>query len=148
MLGDLLFIYQLKHFPLPKELSQKDAITIIAASKGIFKKSIVAKGPGKLLLHEISHRLKEAALQKTKFKYVLYSAHDSTIMSLMNAMGASIQEVPDYASDLNIALFERSNHKYYVQVTLNNQKVELPNTKGKDCSLENFLAWEKNFPKS
>jgi len=144
IVGDLLFIYQLKHLSLPKELNKEDIKTMITASKDIFKKSIVAEASGKPLFNEIAHYLKEAASQKTMLKCVLYSAHDSTIMSLMSAMNIPINEIPCYASDLNLSLFDKGNHNYYVQVTLNDRRLELPGTKGKGCSLENFMKLGKN----
>lgn len=140
MLGDALYIGKLKHLPLPKGLSNADATTILEAQKSIFKKSITsADRSGKNLLLEIKHHLKETSLKKSSLKYILYSAHDSTIMSLLAAMGASIEETPHYSSDLNIALYEMQDHHFAVQVTLNDHPVLLPGMKSTTCSLPEFL---------
>ena len=140
-LGDALYIYQLKHIAMPKGLSHADIDTILQATETIFKKSITSvQESGGNLLSEISHRLEQAAEKKSSLKYTLYSAHDSTIMSLLTAMHVSIKEIPHYASDLNIALYEKENHHFEVQVTLNDHPVQLAGSMSGTCSLQEFLA--------
>lgn len=140
-LGDALYIYKLKHIALPKGLSNADVATIFEASQTIFKKSIaVAKHSGKNLLSEISHYLDQAAHKKSPLKYVLYSAHDSTIMSLLAAMGLPIKEIPHYSSDLNISLYENGNHCFEVEVMLNGHSIVFPGKKSATCSLQEFFA--------
>ncbi|MBX9578229.1 MAG: histidine phosphatase family protein [Chthoniobacterales bacterium] len=140
-LGDALRIYQLKHIAMPKGLSNTDVNTILKADEIIFKKSIATSDhSGKNLLSEISDRLEQAAEKKSALKYALYSAHDSTIMSLLNAMHVPIKEIPHYASDLNIALYEKQNHYFEVQVTLNDHPVQLKGIMSGTCSLQEFLA--------
>ena len=140
-LGDALHIYQLKHIAMPKGLSHEDINTILKADEIIFKKSITSvQESGGKLLSEISHRLEQAAEKKSSLKYALYSGHDSTIMSLLTTMGASIKEIPHYASDLNIALYEKENHHFEVQITLNDYPVQLRGSMSGTYSLQQFLA--------
>jgi acid phosphatase len=140
-LGDALYIYQLNHIPMPKGLSNGEINTILKASKTIFKKSIAANNhSGRNLLSEIDHRLEQAAEKKSSLKYILYSAHDSTIVSLLSAMGLPIKEIPRYASDLNISLYESGNHHFEVQVTINDHVVPLCNSTNGSCSLQQFLG--------
>lgn len=71
---------------------------------------------------------------------MLYSAHDSTIMSLLTSMGAPIKETPHYASDLNIALYENEKHHFEVQVKLNDRPVQFQGSTNGACSLREFFA--------
>lgn len=140
-LGDALHIYQLKHLAMPKGLSHEDINMILDASNTIFKKSITSiDRSGKNLLSEIAHRLEQAAEKKSSLKYVLYSGHDTSIMSLLSAMNIPIKEIPHYASDLNVALYENENHHFEVQVTLNDHPIQRKGTMSGTYSLQEFLA--------
>ncbi|MBM3857752.1 MAG: histidine-type phosphatase [Verrucomicrobia bacterium] len=144
-LSDALYIFKLKHVAMPKGLSNSDIETILQTSNTIFKKSItLGKHSGNNLLAEISHRLKEASEKKSALKYILYSGHDSTIMSLLAAMGLPVEEIPHYASDLNILLYENSDHHFEVEVMLNGRVIPLTNTKSATCSLQKFLNLSRN----
>ena len=126
---------------MPKGLSNADVNTILKADEIIFKKSITSvQGSGENLLSEIARRLEQAIEKKSSLKYALYSGHDSTIMSLLTTMGASIKEIPHYASDLNIALYEKENHHFEVQITLNDHPVQLKGRMSGTYSLQQFLA--------
>lgn len=143
-LGDALHIYQLKHVQMPKGLSHADIAMILDASNTIFKKSIsLAEHSGKNLLLDITHHLKQASEKKSPLKYVLYSAHDSTIMSLLTAMNVPIKEIPHYSSDLNIALYENEHHHFEIQITLNDRPVQLTHTISSTYSLKQFFALTK-----
>lgn len=144
LLGDTLFINQLKHVSLPKGLSKEDAANIIATDDwrfaAMFQNPEVGKATGGALLRDIAHYLKQAAQEKTKLKYVLYSGHDVTILALMSALRVPLNKVPGYASDVNIALFARSNGEKYVQVIMNGKLVQLPRSKDGALLLDRFIA--------
>ncbi len=143
-LSDALSIFKLKHIPIPKGLSNEDVNVILQASEAIFRTSIaVARHAGKNLLIEITHRLKEASHNKSSLKYVLYSAHDSTIMNLLTAMNVPVKETPHYASDLNISLYETKDHHFEVQITLNDHPVYITDTTSNIYSLREFLELSK-----
>lgn len=140
-LGDALYIYKLKNVKLPKELSRADIEMILNASTLTFKKSILeAACSEKNLLIEIAHHLKQAAEKKSSLKYLLYSAHDTTIMGLLRAMNVPLKEVPHYASDFNILLYENGKHHFEVEVTLNGEPVNFPSSVHGSASLQDFLS--------
>ncbi|HLB33285.1 MAG: hypothetical protein A3F67_02865 [Verrucomicrobia bacterium RIFCSPHIGHO2_12_FULL_41_10] len=149
LLGDTLLIDQLKHIPLPQGLTHDDVTTILKANAwrcaAVFKNRTIGQASGGRLLHEIAHYLKKASQQKTSLKYVLYSAHDATILSLMSAMKAPLTVSPPYASDLNISLYLQGNDHYEVKVTMNDQPVQLPCSRYTTCSLEEFMALAQLF---
>jgi hypothetical protein len=134
---------------MPKGLSIAESDTIIKACDTLFKQSIVAMDQsGKNLLLEIAHHLEEAAEKKSSLKYILYSAHDSSIMSLLAAMNVSIEEIPHYSSDLNIALYEDGKNRFEVQVTLNDHPLQLISGTGTECSLQEFLKFVDQVTRS
>lgn len=138
-LGDALYIYHLKHCSPPKGLSKEECNTIIEASDIIVKDSrVLNTSCGKNLLANITHHLEEAAQHPSPLKYILYSAHDSTIMNFLAAVHVSIKEIPHYASDLNISLYENKNHHFEVQIRLNDHPVSFTGAANGTCSLQDF----------
>jgi lysosomal acid phosphatase len=140
-IADRLHIQQLYHFPLPAKLTKEDANVLIDAGRWVFvttfKQPQVAQMIGKNLLTTILEYLKAAQENKSKLKYVLFSAHDSTLMSLMTMLGAPLDTQPPYASDLNFSLYEADN-KLSVKITYNNQMVSIPVCGGTDCKIEDL----------
>lgn len=162
-LGDTLFIHKLKHITLPKELSEEDTQRIIAQEKKEFKTLFnhpaVGKAAGGPLLRDISCYLEAAAnfnknispkspvCKKPHLKYVLYSAHDGTILGLMSALGVPLQNNPPYASDVKILLFEHADHSMFVRLLYNDKPIVLACCDSHGCcSLESFLRIAKAIP--
>ncbi|HLB33652.1 MAG TPA: histidine-type phosphatase [Chthoniobacterales bacterium] len=147
-LGDSLSIDQSHQLSLPKDLSSEDVKTIIEAGDWIFieafKNPTIGKITGGELLRTIAGHLQTAKEQATPLKYVLFSAHDSTLLAQMSALGAPLNEVPQYASHLNISLFDRGNANYYVQVSYNGEPIILPISGSNSCTLEDFMVLAEN----
>lgn len=144
LIADTLYIRQLYHLPLPEGLAEVDAEEIIAAGKWafatVFKHPMIGRITGQALLKSISEYLKKASLHQTPLKYVLFSAHDSTLESQMSALGVPLKEPPPYASNLNIALFDIGNAHYRVRLKLNGKSVSIPACGGTECTLTQFLT--------
>lgn len=143
-IADVIFIHKLYHAPLPKGLSQADAEEIYEAGTWAFlypfrNKKLVQITTTRLR-NTIYQALKNASEHKSSKKYLLFSAHDSTILGQMGAFGAPLNQVPPYASDLNILLFQHGENNYYVKVTFNNHPVFIPKCGGTECSLKQFLS--------
>ena len=147
-IADALSISRSNNLPMPTGLSDNDATTIIDAGHwafvNAFKNPTLGKVTGAPLLQEVlkyfTNATKDPASQAPELpsKYVLFSAHDSTILSEMTALGAPRDEVPPYSSDLNISLFSSGNNGYYVMVTYNDQPITLPCNGSTTCSWELF----------
>lgn len=124
-LADILHIYQLHHIAIPADLSADDVKQIIAvgneASLTEYKTRQIADIQGTHLLKTISSYLEQASQQKTPLKYVLFSGHDSTIMSLMTELHMPLTVKPPYGANLNFALFKTSENHFLVKVTYNDQ---------------------------
>ncbi|MBM3856380.1 MAG: histidine phosphatase family protein [Verrucomicrobia bacterium] len=145
-LGDTLFIYQLNKIPMPPLLSKEDTTTIINAGLWatcfVFQNKTVGQAAAANLLQEINNSFQNATQPTQPLRYRLYCGHDSTLLVLMTALGATtpLTTIPPYASDLNLELFDEGNGTYTVQVTLNNQPVIL-NCSGKNtCTLDQLKS--------
>lgn len=144
VLGDLLSIFQAHHISFPDGISEEDADKIMAVAKWTsaarFKPVEIGNATGRVILKMIADYLSKASQQKTKIKYVLLSAHDSTIMTTMSALHASLEESPRYASRLNFSLFESSPGDYIVKISFNDQPVLIPACGNTTCTLTQFIT--------
>ena len=147
-LGNNLYIRGLHHVPLPKDISQQDVKEIIATGIWAFSTAYQSKEitdpVGHAMLTAMGDYFDKASQQQTKLKYVLFSGHDSTIMCVLNTLGAPlINSVPPYASDLNFSLYQNANN-YYVKISFNGKPVIVPACHGSTCSLQQFLGLMAN----
>jgi acid phosphatase len=142
-LGDTLFVERLHHVPLPPGLSSDDVQTIIDAGRWAFVAGFapepIGRSTGHELLKAIADYIADASRRRTPLKYVLFAAHDSTILSEMSALGAPLDDTPPYASRLNFALFQSERGDYYVKVGFNDRPVAVFGCGGESCSLSQFL---------
>ena len=143
-LGDDLFVYRLHHVSLPPGLSAEEAQAIIDAGRWAFVASFSSERIGRIVGHEllkaIAGCVEDASRQRTPLKYILFSAHDSTIMSALGALGAPLDFAPPYASRLNFALFQSERGDFYVKVSFNDRPVAVPGCGPDSCTLAQFLA--------
>lgn len=143
LLGDAVYIHQIHKAPLPNGLSQQDADTIVEAGRWVFAAQLspspIAKAYSSKLMLNIANYLNTGAQQKSKLKYVLLSAHDSTIFGALSFLQAPLDtQPPPYASDLKFALYETPDKNYVVKITLNGKPVVIPACGGADCDLQQF----------
>jgi acid phosphatase len=140
-LGDVLSIRQRYKIPLPRGLTATEAATIIAAGKWalvtLFGTAELGRN-GQPLLQAISADLREAAHQKTERKLLIYSAHDSTLLILMNALHIPLNSPPPYASDLHFGLYKTAAGEYLVKVIFNRQTQIIPACGGPVCTVSEF----------
>jgi hypothetical protein len=140
-LADNLYVRRINNIPLPKGISNKDADEIISLSESAiineFKLKSVTNPMGREFLKTVSNYFKQVTQHTTPIKYVLFSGHDSTIMSVMNTLGNPLDQIPEYASRLNFSFINNEN-RYYVKVNYNDQPVFIPVCKSNTCTLEQF----------
>ena len=92
--GDTLYIHQIHHVPLTNGLSPDDIEAIIAAGRWAFVYQFhaeVGRITGTPFLRKLAEYLENARREeisgnKTALKFVLFSAHDSTMLSEMSAL--------------------------------------------------------------
>lgn len=141
-LGDNLFIRQLNHVALPKEISDSDAQEIIALGEyGMihkFKLRSVTYSTGHAFLVMVTNYLEQAIQKKSSLKYVLFSGHDTSILSVMNTLGTPLEKLPEFAARLNFSLYKNGDN-YYVKIYYNNKLVNIPKCSGNVCSMSQFI---------
>ena len=142
-LSDRLMIEQLYQRPLPEGLSQEEATSIIDAGLWAFlyisNQPNLAALTGHELAAKIQSELSLAAKEDRPLKYMLFVAHDTTLMAQLKLLGQTIDNIPPYASQLNYALYDTGTSNYEVRVTFNQKPVSIEACGGNACSLSKFL---------
>ncbi len=143
LLGDALYIHQIHNAPMPIGLSTQDIETIIRASHWAFmakeKPRPIATAYSTKLMNNIANYLDSGSQKKSKLKYVLLSAHDTTIASALSFLGRPLESAPPYASNLNFSLYESDVNNYLVKITYNGNPVSIPACGGSMCELQQFI---------
>lgn len=145
--ADIMFVRQLYNVEPPEGLTAKDVREIIETGQwtflAAFRPEEVGHTTGIALLTQIAGHINAAASGKNDLKYVLFSAHDSTLMSELSAMGAPLDQTPPYASRLNFSLFDTGDKNLVVKVTYNDTPVAVKGCSPKVCTLDQFLSLVK-----
>lgn len=151
-LSDTFYIHQIHHVPWTNRLSPDDIDAIIAAGRWAFVYAYnpnVGRFSGKELLKKISQYMENARRETVSpkgaaLKYVLFSAHDHTLISEMSALQAPLTgtNAPPYAALLHFGLFESGGTNFHIQVTYKDRSVHVvpdPEDGGATWSLEHLL---------
>lgn len=116
-----------------------------------FDRPDLAKLRGGYLLGDIVKRTKERASPlstQEPTKMVMYSSHDSTVFSLMYAMGVENSELVPFASCVMVELYKRDN-SYTVKLLYRNESssdpflLHVPGCSSPSCPLEEFVRLMK-----
>lgn len=142
--GDTIGIYRRYHVALPPGLAD-DAQTIVDAGEWAlaqaYRPAEIGYVTGSLLLRDIAAILHEGGTGTSTLKYVLFSAHDTTLLSEMSNLGVPMAEPPPYASDLRFALFRTAQGGLRVEVSYSDQPLKVPALGGSSCPLAQFEAF-------
>jgi lysosomal acid phosphatase len=141
-IGDNLNVRMLNDVPMPKGVSEKEAKEIIKiarwAQAQAFRPRRISCFIAKVFLDELGVNLQKAVDNKQTYKYILYSAHDSTVMPVISAIGVPLDSTPPYASNISFELF-KTDENYYVNVRYNGKDIKLPDINdAQKCSFEEF----------
>ncbi len=141
-ISDFLFIEQLYNVSFPNGLLVKDANKILSSGKWALL--YIANHPklslrvGSELAKTIKHEMSLAAEQNRPLKYLLFVAHDTTLLAQLRLLGQKIDDIPPYASIINYSLFEIGSSKYEVRVTYNDKPLFIKQCGVKYCALNDF----------
>ncbi len=148
-LADAISIYQRYQVPLPPDLGQDDINAIMEITHNqwtvLYNNPSIASVAGSKQLTMIVEKLQAARQKNSELKYILFSAHDSTLLAQMAALEVPLAAWPEYASRLNFSLFEEGNDHDIVRITYNDKPVFIPACNGFSCHLADlvYLANEK-----
>jgi acid phosphatase len=141
-LADIIRIRQFHHIAQPKGMTEADTQAIIEAGDWSFVHSYrppeIGRVGAALIVRAIADYFEQVKQAKTHLKLALFSSHDTTIASIMSALGVPLDQRPPYASDLNLSLYEEGK-SFKVKIKFNGQPISLPGTTGGSCPLEQFL---------
>lgn len=142
ILADNLYILKAHQLPLPRGLSNQDADEIISLSDRVmlsqFKVKELTHPMGHHFLSMTNDYFESAIKQKTNLKYVLYSAHESSILGVMNTLDSPLSKIPAYADRLNFSLMKTKNNMYYVKISYNDKPIFVPTCQGDICTMHQF----------
>ena len=142
-LSDSLFVHQTHHVPTPAGMNDDEIKTIIEAGMWAFiaekKPKPVANAYSSQVMANIAKFMKTSSEQKSRLRFVLLSAHDSTIASALSFIGGPLTTPPRYASDLNFSLYESGTKNYIVKVSYNGTPIMIPACGHTSCTLQKFL---------
>lgn len=108
-----------------------------------------------LLLFEIRQRMQAIALdrfgllndpdmKKLTHKFVLYSAHDTTVAATLAAMRVFDDQYPPYNSTVIWELFKDDAKSFTVRVEYNGKPLLLPGCSAEFCPIEEYVASIEN----
>lgn len=139
-LGNTLYIHQLHQAPMPDGLSSEDINTIIKARNRVFiareRPTEIGKAFTSQLMTNVVKYLNGGIQQNSSLKYVLLSAHDTTITRLLSLLEAPLTNAPPYAANLNFSLYKSDANQYLIRVSYNGTPVSIPACGGVVCTLE------------
>ena len=140
-LADNLYIRKLHNVPMPTGITPAMADEIINLGQWFslakFAPYPIGMSASKALLKLISEKFNAASQNNLTLKYLLFSGHDDTILSMLSALHHPQTARPKYASDLNFLLYKNEKGQYYVKLNFNDQPVSLPGC-GEICMLADF----------
>lgn len=91
-----------------------------------------------ILLSNIEDNLQKSSSELSR-KLFLYSAHDTTLIPCLMAMGIFDLRWPPYAADITLELYKhRQTNEAYVKVSYTGQDQLLPGCSGVYCPLQEF----------
>lgn len=144
-ISDILYIRKQLKRPLPKDLSERDIAALHAIRNKmaslIFKPRNIGVLTTKDLINDIKNNIENVINENSSRKFVLYSAHDVTILGLLSLLGVPLDFNPPYASHVSMMLFKdgQENKKYRVEFLFNEKALNIPDCQNKTyCSLDEF----------
>ena len=142
-ISDRLFIENLYNISLPDGLQNQEADLIHERAKWAWlymsKHPELAKAAGNELAETIKREITLAAKKERPLKYLLYVAHDTTILAQLSLLGQALHELPPYAANLNYALFDMGSGHYEVRITYNQKPLMIERCGGRYCDLNEFI---------
>eukprot|EP00357_Protocruzia_adherens_P033549 CAMPEP_0115010638 /NCGR_PEP_ID=MMETSP0216-20121206/23443_1 /TAXON_ID=223996 /ORGANISM="Protocruzia adherens, Strain Boccale" /LENGTH=339 /DNA_ID=CAMNT_0002378907 /DNA_START=990 /DNA_END=2009 /DNA_ORIENTATION=+ len=88
---------------------------------------------------ELNEWFNKVIAQETGVKFALYSAHDSTLSNLLNALNGQVRYIT-YASTIMFELHS-GDRGYYVKVLFNDEELHIPGCQDPECTLDEFVIF-------
>lgn len=142
--ADHVYCMSLHGVPLPKELTKNDLDKIIhlkmKACAIRFVPKELAHHMASGFLRTLSSDLQAVVDGKQKYRYILYSGHDDSILGLMSALDEPLENNPPYGSHIEFELY-RDGTDYFVKTFYNFKAVALTDQNKEVLSLQEFQTF-------
>ncbi len=139
--ADHVYCMSVHGIPLPEGLTKADTEKIIREKMSAcairFVPKEVARHMASGFLTKLDADLRAAAEGKQKYRYILYSGHDDSILGLMSALGKPLENSPPYASHVEFELY-RDGERHTVKTFFNGKPVPLTDDAREAISLAEF----------
>ena len=154
---DTVFASHVHGMPLPPPLLEDDNLDrLIELGNWVlgqdFASPTVLPYLATPFLQEVKRRFQEAAgLQQPTsqvFKFILFAAHDTTVMPAAVALEAISPSIPPYAAHLDVELHAvdtRTPESFYVRIFYNDTLIQPSFCGTADCPLSDFLSFVDTF---
>ncbi|XP_065063740.1 lysophosphatidic acid phosphatase type 6-like [Rhopilema esculentum] len=84
-------------------------------------------------------QIEDKVRHKSDLKFVLYSGHDMTMMTMLYVLGVYDFKWPKYAADVKLELYQDKNQDWFVKLLYNDKDLTLPGCGTPVCPLSRFL---------
>jgi hypothetical protein len=140
--ADDLNVRMIHGVPLPDGITESEARKIVdIAHQAIaltFKPREIGRFLTKDFLAEVLTNMQKAVEGKQPYRFMLYAAHDVTLLPVMSALGVPLDYETPYASNISFELY-KDGDAYSVLLRYNGNDVVLPDTGGKPtCTFDQF----------
>ncbi|XP_065063739.1 lysophosphatidic acid phosphatase type 6-like [Rhopilema esculentum] len=135
-----------KDAPIPECLiKRKDEIESFAVAYQM--RVLVGTGKSKEIsrmsvggfMEAMCSQIEDKVRHKSDLKFVLYSGHDMTMMTMLYVLGVYDFKWPKYAADVKIELYQDKNQDWFVKLLYNDKDLTLPGCGTPVCPLSRFL---------
>lgn len=140
--ADDLNVRMLKGVQLPEGLTEAEAREIVKCSQWALAQKYKPRNISCLLARDFMHEIvthMEKAMEGTQpYRFILYSGHDTTLLSVLSMLGTPLEYQPPYNSNVSFELY-RNKEGYFVKVLYNENDITIHGNMGRTpCPFERF----------
>lgn len=140
---DYIYCRKAHRIPVPLDLLAEEKLIVKRASElqahviGGENNSMLAYGIGSLI-NTFCCRITEWINEPRESKLLLYSAHDTTLIAILNVLDVFNKQWPPFGSYLALELYKRKDSKFFIRVVYNGEALIVDKEHGNE-----FIAVDK-----
>lgn len=140
---DVIYIRKQLHQELPAALSEDEINNLhhdaSRASALVFQQQEIGALTTANLIEKLYEYASLSISNKNTKRFVLYSAHDVTLLGLLSAIGNPAKANPSPSSNISFLLFDNEQGQYYTKFLFNNMELQIPGCDNKTfCNFDEF----------
>lgn len=147
---DIIYIRKQLNQKLPVELSDEEINSLHSdaskASALFFQKQEIGAVTTLKLFENLYDQVSLSLNNKARHKFILYTAHDVTLLGFLSAIGVKAEYNPPPASNISFLVFDNEIGQYYVKFLFNDTELEIPDCANKTfCYISEFERLVENI---